>query len=169
MRNCIIWTHWVWKSSLIEELKIISNTNFIEEIARSIIDKTKLNPKDMIITELKDFQYMLLQEQIKREYNLKDFISDRSVIDILAYSSKLDIYENMFKRIKDYLKHFPYDNIFYIPIEFELEKDWLRFEDEEYRKYIDFKILDICKKLWLEVIVVKWTIENRIKTILEAL
>jgi hypothetical protein len=74
--------------------------------------------------ELIEFQHNLITMQIQEEWQ-KDFISDRSLIDMVAYSCRLPLkeYLKIKNRVKVYLKHYPYDYLFYTPIEFEMEKD----------------------------------------------
>jgi hypothetical protein len=63
---------------------------------------------------------------MSEELRLPDFISDRCVIDVLAYCTLLAS-PHVTKIVKDkveaYLATNPYDIVFYIPIEFPLEKD----------------------------------------------
>ena len=162
MKIWITWAHSVWKSTLLEKLE----WNKIREIARDLIKKLWVLPQDMNKEQLNNFQRDLIHKQIKEETLRWDsFIWDRTLIDILAYSKWLDIYNNLLDTVKSYLSEYPYDIIFYIPIEFPLEKDWVRFEDENYQKEIDNNIISILKELNIEYITVSWTVEDRLNLI----
>jgi len=63
------------------------------------------------------------------------------------------------------LKKYPYDLVFYIPIEFPIEKDGLRFEDEHYQEIIDLQILKLLKRYKIPYITVSGTIEERLAII----
>jgi nicotinamide riboside kinase len=64
-----------------------------------------------------------------------------------------------------HLKDNPYDLVFYIPIEFPLEKDGVRFEDDEYQKIIDLQIIKYLKRYKIPYITLTGTLEERLKQI----
>jgi hypothetical protein len=157
MRIGITGSHWVWKSSLLNSI----DWNKIQEIARKLI-KEKWNPKYMTKYELEEFQETLLIKQIRAELWKDSFIIDRTVFDILAYSQWLYNYKELKKRVIKYLGNFPYHKVIYIPIEFELEDDWIRFEDKEYQKEIDKRILNLLKEFNIPYKTISWTLQERI-------
>jgi len=174
MNNRIVITgsHSTWKSTILTELKkVLKNYEFIDEVARSEIKKTWKNPQDMTDTEYEYFQRKVLAEQIRQE-SLKtikwdSFISDRSVLDVLAYSENLEeeTYDILYKRVKEYLEHIPYSTVYYIPIEFKLEDDWLRFIWDEFQQVIDDRILRLLKEFKINYITLTGTVKERVDTI----
>jgi hypothetical protein len=60
-------------------------------------------------------------KQIIKEMEFDNFISDRTVFDILAYSKDLYLYYKIKNKFLEHKNN--YDIVFYIPIEFELEDD----------------------------------------------
>jgi AAA domain len=81
--------------------------------------------------QLDEFELEIIQRQIAEETRLQDFISDRCVIDVLAYATSFATAKtltNIKDIVDDYMKTNPYDLVFYTPIEFPLEDDGVRFE-----------------------------------------
>jgi len=153
-------------------LNNIEHPNKIQEIARKELIKN-VKPHDMTPKERLIFQCDYWELQKKTEDSKKDFLSDRSLLDILAYD--LDIMKR-----KDVYAMLPrlvgrYDVLCYIPIEFPLIVDNVRFHDISYQHDIDYKIrnlLESLKKLdkCLEVKTLKGTVEQRVtklKTIIK--
>lgn len=167
MKIGITWTHGTWKSTLLEK---IDNVNKIPEIAREIVEKENLDLNNMSLKDKWKFQIRLLKEQIIRENKIwNNFVSDRTYIDLLAYTRQLEhinkntilfvkILENLVKKTNKI-----YDYIFYIPIEFQLEIDGLRHENLNFQKKIDKEIINIFIEFWIKHITLKGNVEERLK------
>lgn len=149
--------------------------NRIDEIARTVIKKVG-SPKDMEQEQGDEFQQEIMDKQIQAELNMVKyagwFVSDRSVIDVLAYATRFCSHKKL-RELKDqaekHIKEYPYDIIFYVPIEFPLEKDWLRFEDEHYQEIIDLQILKLLKRYKIKYVLVSGTVEQRLQIVNEAI
>ena len=162
MKNCIVWSFWVWKTTLVEVLKADWLSVYTGN-ERTIIEEV-WNPKGMDYLAGKAFQRLVEIRQMNKEEVWNYEVSDSSFITILAYNYfALDEnhYKESYERITDYLIKTPYDYIFYIPIEFGIVDDWVRFIDENLQKKIDDKIKDILTELWLKYITLTGAIENR--------
>lgn len=155
MKIWLTWSHWVWKTTILNN---IWHQNKIQEVARDLM-KRLWNPRDMNKQDKAKFQWNLIYEQIKAEMRKDSFISDRTLIDVLAYTRWLKWYWQLKKVVKEYLKEFPYDYIFYIPIEFKLEDDGVRFTDKQ--KEIDDNIKFLLKDLKINYITITWDIKQR--------
>jgi hypothetical protein len=156
----IVWSFWVWKTSLTQEIERYSNTdiscymNFERKVLQDIQwqDDRK--------------QMWLISEQVKQEYlNFKNhYITDTWLITILAYSFytlKDDEYTAYKHRVKEFLKYYPYTKIFYIPIEFDIENDWFRYIDQDFQKQIDQKIIELLIEFKISFIICSWNLEER--------
>lgn len=102
--------------------------------------------------------------QVQRERRLKSFIADRSLFDILAYTRAIwdmDLYEELKLRALEHHKTYPYDIVFYIPIEFPLEQDGVRYEWEEFRELIDKYILLALEDLGIKPVELRGNVEGR--------
>lgn len=175
MKIAITGSHWVGKSTLIDLLenkKELGHFKKIPEVAREEILKRGKTPDKMTLEEKIDFEQTLLKKQIELEWQNSKFISDRCVLDILVYSEFLLGNHKTKDEIKELVKNYlieksPYDKIFYIPIEFELKLDWIRFEDIQFQKTVDEKFIYFFKEFWIEPIILKWNTEQRLSTILQ--
>ena len=153
MKNKIafIGSHGVGKTTL---LNSIPHSYKIKELARKqLITDTKphnMSLSDRILFQKKYWQLQLGAENEKRETG---FLSDRTLLDIIAYSyGILDIKEikEMFNQCVD-----RYDYLFYIPIEFSLKVDEVRSANKEYQRYIDNIIFKLIQRLQ--------TLDNKVK------
>ena len=108
------------------------------------------------------FQEYLIYKQMGREITLWDFFSDRSLIDILAYSQDLPRYSEFLEEVRKYLARYPYDVVFFLPIEFPMESDGVRPEDEKYRSIIETRIISIAEDLGVELVTVRGTLDQRV-------
>lgn len=74
----IVGSHSCGKTSLVKELSKKVEIPIIHEIAATFLPDTRLHI---------DTQYKIMSKQIETEKSYKSFLSDRSVVDNLAYSS----------------------------------------------------------------------------------
>ena len=167
MKIAIIWTHWVWKTTLVDRINLgDSGMHKIQEVARDIITNTWVNPQDMTRHEKLVFQMRIYNEQIRREAMYDNFISDRSRYDNLAYLKHVN--EGLFDAIitVEKQKENQYDKIIYLPIEFPLVLDGVRYSSDKFQRTIDNTILDILEILGYEYETVTWSIEERTNKVL---
>jgi nicotinamide riboside kinase len=104
---------------------------FIEEIA------SNYTPEQRAVFS---FQRDILRQQISAELDMLPLISDRTVLDNLAYCmwyyrehnySEPEIYLECVQRIDKHLREAPYDVIFFVDEYFELEDNGIRLVDNE--------------------------------------
>ena len=136
MKIALTGTHGVGKTTLAKMLVERLNLPYIHEGARSVIEM--LNTYNLDYRDFGDEQRSLFQKcvvnlQLIVENGFSQgFVSDRSLFDCQAYSNFDIEVPNIADR---------YDLIVYLPIEFELEKDGVRFTDPVFQKEINTKIL----------------------------
>lgn len=118
------------------------------------------------------FQKKLVTLQIELEKQSAKFITDTSLIDIIAYCNFIknhdnDFYQNQIeKSITHYLDtHDKYDILFYLPIEFDIENDGVRHVDNTFRREIDTLISQNLELFWKKVIILEWSIKKRLQSI----
>lgn len=135
----------------------------ITELAREVI-ATLGNPQDMSPRQFEVFEELLFFKQCSKEIakSGKLFATDRTIFDVLAYAYDTDIYPILLEYAKIYLERNAYTHIFYFPIEFDMEKDWVRPEDEEYRIRIDKNIRHILWTLEIPYYTVTWSVDERV-------
>ncbi len=160
-------SHSVGKTTLINSIKNnINNITIIPEIARILINKGfKLNKN---ITEYGIVNYITEYLFYERTTLAEVIISDRSLIDLLAYvktnnSSKIrKKYVNLIEEVV-YEESKRFDFYIYLPIEFELIYDKIRSSDKNYQKQVDKTIVKLFKQYNIEYFTITGTVEQRTK------
>lgn len=108
-----------------------------------------------------------------------DYISDRGLTDVIAYTSYLDdtgkINDNhktladQLDKLSEFVKANPNIIVVYFPIEFQLVDDGVRSTNESFRTSIDNRIKELLKCFYSNYITVSGTAEERIKQIIDAI
>jgi len=164
--NILCGSHSTGKSTLLEHLnKIDKNIYTSDGFSRPVkLAKSKLKfdnlSEQIIINELTEWAFL--------NYLDKNVFTARSPIDAIVYSNLLfpdldttslkeTLYENLDK----------VENIFYIPIEFEIQNDGVRFIDPDFQQQVDLAIQDFLleDKIAKKVIILQGTIQERIDLI----
>lgn len=171
MRNVFIGSHGTGKTTLCKALKEIDSSIAIRDgVSRPVkIAKNKTGmssyQEQAVINELTKFYW---------EYN-KDFNNiflARSPLDVEVYSRAFgwdDLADDMENWIRTSGMLDENVNYFYIPIEFELEDDGVRFTDIDLQKKVDEELKKSIKKYNLKVTKLTGSVENRIKQIQQTL
>lgn len=170
MKICFVGSHGTGKSTLCEELtKDLPRVHYIKEIARGEIKRIGKLPYKMDDQERFKFQKRLLELQLIAESQNQSFMSDRGIMDILAYSYDLPQYDFLLDMAKQANIAKRYDLVFYIPIEFPVEVDGQRSGDVEYQKQIDNNLLQVLDDLNIISYKITGTVEQRKKSVLNML
>lgn len=146
MRIAICGTHSVGKTTLARALASRLSLPLIEEVARTAACHLRISS----CRELAEgrlwraalFQLHVFHLQLAQESEHKEFISDRSVIDVLAYSKfyqlPSELIWSMENQIRERICSYNfYDFIVYCPITGHAVPDGFRFEDERSREVVD--------------------------------
>ncbi|PLS69302.1 MAG: hypothetical protein CV045_02830 [Cyanobacteria bacterium M5B4] len=150
MKLGISGAHGTGKSTLLSALKkepFFKDFFFVEEVARRLIKETG-SLKDADSNRLVSFQRRVLRRQVEEENKSPRFVSDRTVIDVLSYyewyilygkiqKTQTETWSTMIRFIEDRFESSPYDIVFYLPIEFDLEADGVRWTDRESQRTYD--------------------------------
>jgi nicotinamide riboside kinase len=175
-RIVLIGSHGTGKTSLANRMAQELGLPEIKEVARGIISeagyRTTAEYKAAPVPILADIQRRILIEQMRKEVLLSSFISDRSVIDIAAYTlyyTNDNVYSDL---ARDWANRY-YDLIIYVPIMFRLQGDGFRDEDEKFQFSIDDIIREQIEKITMPVYELRADTINRriqeVKTLLEKL
>lgn len=124
--------------------------------------------------QLNNFQANIISKQIQFEEENDSFMQDWTLLDILAYSQDTKDYDKYLKQVTNHFNKNIYDVIFYTPVEFEIENDWLRHIDKDFQKEIDQRIkynlhITAIKYPDLEIHTITWSIEERVKKVMDIL
>ena len=158
MRIAILGPESSGKTTLAKNLSTELNCTVVYEYAREYFQN-----KDYSLCELKDLIF-IAEEQYKRTENHEQLISDTDIITIEVWAE--DKYRNVPERIKElaYLQYFDVYILAFPDIPWVYDK--LR-TDVNRRQIIFQKYIDKLNFYNIEYIVVKGSIEGRIKRILE--
>lgn len=168
MRIVFTGAHSTGKTTLLKELNLVQK-GFTEmpNLRRHLKDIIKLSINS-------DVSYgMQYANAIWHLYNIsvnENVISDRSIIDVIAYTQASTSISSKQKRefTKEFLQHINLEDvIFYTPIEFDIVQDGARSTDNKYRELIDRNIKTILLKNKIKYCVLKGTVQERLKTIEE--
>jgi predicted ATPase len=107
------------------------------------------------------------------ELSIEGYISDRSLVDVTAYTMHLvdqgkiskDYLEKQIKQLVRFKNENPDIIYCYYPIEFDVVDDGVRDLDEEYRKTIDENIQKLFKMVGIQPVVIKGTVEERVSKV----
>jgi predicted ATPase len=143
-------------------------------IARDTANELGWPPTD---DQIEKYQKDLFAKALKAFSSKKNYISDRGLTCIAAYTFDGALAEKVTKKTADnqYLKlqKFHQDNpdilIVYTPIEFAIEDDGLRSVDVAYQEKIDFFIKNILDTAGIKYITVTGTVEERVAQVEKAL
>lgn len=154
MRIAISGAHGVGKSTLAVLLSTELQLPRIDEVARKVAVEMEISPRQIRKTDMatrRRFQAEILKRQLLEEfrYQATGFVSDRSVLDVIAYTIwyKIPDAKELQKNAVEYAKR-NYDVIFYIPPSYmQLEDDGFRFIDQKSQEEIDKLLCGMFKKL----------------------
>lgn len=144
MKIGICGTHCAGKTTLVRDLKnhVPDHVCFIEDAACAFRREDRI---------YMDTQHRITLNQMGRELDHKCFISDRTVIDNLAYAMICDVKypeksvfaESIQYEVETYLTEHPYDVIFFVDEYFPLEDNGNRDMDSTHQRfmYLFMKIL----------------------------
>lgn len=169
MRIAIVGSHSTGKTTLLRLLSERLEISTLSEVAREMIAESDKLPHHMTAAERGDFQMGILREQIRRELAAEAFLSDRSVFDAVAYSFDTPSYGELLSAAKAHGDARPYDRIFFLPVEFPLEGDGIRNQDEEYRLAVENELLKILERTGTPYVRIAGTPEARLAACLESL
>lgn len=163
--NILLGSHGTGKSTLLAELKKDFSSLYVTDgfsrPVKIIKDKLLINQREeqIIINELSKWNW-------ENNINNPFYMSTRSIVDCYIYSKVLGFKDLAKDCIEDFYrtKHNKI-KFFYIPIEFDLEDDGVRFIDKKFQKKVDLEIKMFFFENFIDPIVVKGSVEERISII----
>jgi predicted ATPase len=164
----LLGSHGTGKTSLLSELKrlrpdLYTTDGFsrpIHSALSQIPENISPRSEQILINELSQWNW-------KNNLNNKMYVSSRSIIDCCVYSKVLG-----WRDLGDEVLQFYKDNIpvnvkyFYIPIEFPIEDDGVRFMDKNFQIQIDVYLREFIRLNNLSTITLSGTLSERLFTLL---
>ena len=159
----LIGSHGTGKTTLLREYKSKYGAKISDGVSRPISRCRKpldlsLYAQQMLINELTFFNFDFNRE------NVPDLMITRSPIDAIAYSEALG-FNDFGQACREKWKERKKDDITYIylPIEFELEDDGIRYTDLSFQKDIDKRLIDLMREYKLPFQTVTGSVEDRVE------
>ena len=163
---CLVGAHGTGKSTLLNELKKVTNNYYITDGFGRPLNEIK----NLLNLDNRDIQ--IIVNTITKHRWENDVVSDklictRSIIDEWVYA-KIFGYEDLLEERKEIFRNSNYtkSKYFYIPIEFPLEEDGIRYSGIELQKQCDELMQQWIKEFNLDVVILTGTVEQRLETLL---
>ena len=176
MKITICGSQGVGKTTLVDNLPEKYQKYVIKKVIRNIVEKSdkriKVNEKADMCSQTSFFEAYLNILSDK-----KDYITDRGLLDVCAYTSYLmykrklgsGLYMIQRRCVEEYIQKNPDAVFIYIPIEFELEVDGFRSLDKTYQDECDRSIRMVFDDLGINPIVICGPQEKRDKEFLKVI
>lgn len=165
------------KTTVMNEVDgLLPGYQFISSISRRLQDQYHMSTEGGKLTTC-SMQRMIFDTYLCTFSNNENVISDRSLIDVLAYTwdkaEKDDDVQMAWecqsenKHVRMFTEKFKDDSIyFYFPIEFDIVRDGVRSIDKEYQRAIDDKITRLLDTFNIEYRIVRGTVEERVNFVM---
>lgn len=156
------------KTTMLNKFKE-SGHNVITEVVRNLAKQGILVDKEAD----EDAQKLIFNKYWEILYQTESYVSDRCLIDVLAYTKYLvdhkkidhNIYLDQLQKTTKFFMDNPNLIICYFPIEFPVVDDGFRSTDESYRTEIDKNIKSLLRMFDVKYYKIKGTVDQRYKII----
>jgi nicotinamide riboside kinase len=121
-------------------------------------------------------QALMWLGQMYEEITLEEFVSDRTLLDVIAYGSLLleskedslkdSYFINALGNITQEIVHSHYSIMFYIPVEFGPEDDGVRNTDAAWQRQVDARMVELLDAFGIDYFPITGSKQERIDTAL---
>jgi len=162
MKIVIAGSHGVGKTSFAKALAKKLGFNYIHDIVRE-----EAIPKGLTINENTppEVQLWLVTRQWELETTTPEgWVADKSLLDYFVYG-KIVLKDEAFKKVIEDMvrRNACYDFIFYLPIQFSMEHDGKRSDDEQFQKQVDVLYKKYLEEEGMKFITLSGSVEERVE------
>jgi nicotinamide riboside kinase len=169
-RIAIVGSFSTGKTTLAEELSRRLDLPLLPETAREVVELGFKLDKDAT----PETEALIFLKQYNNELRFREFVGDRSLIDVLAYGGwvldhqprrrETALWEEC-KQLAERHVRSAYSHVFYLPIEFPIVLDGLRPDDPAFQKEIDERLVGLLTTHDVAYETVTGSVEERISQI----
>ncbi len=149
-RIALAGAHGTGKSTLLRNLAArLPNLAALPEQARAILLEWGEPVQGMTTERRAQFQDEIMRRSVAQENAARasGFVSDRCVVDNLAYAQGLPIYPALMAAAKAHLASSPYTHVFLVKKMFPPKDDGVRNTDEAFQNEIERRIVELFGEL----------------------
>lgn len=172
LRIALAGAHGTGKSTLLRNLSArLPHLAALPEQARAIMVEWKELAQDMTAERRAQFQDEVMRRSLAQENAARErgFVSDRCVIDNLAYAQGLPSYPALLAAAKAHLATRPYTHVFLVKKMFPPKADGLRTTDEAHQEEIERRIVELFGELGVpHTVVTSFGKMERVEEVLKA-
>ncbi|HLF69996.1 MAG TPA: ATP-binding protein [Actinomycetota bacterium] len=169
-RIAIVGSFSTGKTTLAELLSRELDLLLLPETAREVVALGFKLDKDAT----PETEALIFLKQYNNELYARDFVGDRSLIDVMAYAGwvldnqprvkETAIWEECVRLAENHLRG-NYTDVFYLPIEFPIVLDGLRPDDPVFQKEIDERLIKLLRSHDIPYETITGSIEERLTAI----
>jgi nicotinamide riboside kinase len=162
MKIAIAGAHGVGKTTFAKALAEKLGFNYIYDIVREEAVK-----KGFVINENtpSEVQTWLISRQWELEKNTpQGWVADKSLLDYFVYGNIILKDQNVKRVIRDIVqRNSDYDFVFYLPIEFPMDRDGVRSPDLAFQKKVDHLYKECLKEFKINYIALSGSNKERVE------
>lgn len=172
MKTFLIGSHSTGKTTLIRKMEQVGFNVKHESIRECLKTNPNLRCNEQGNEES---QSIFFEATLASASERTNFVSDRSPIDVLAYTAYLfhngrvseEFFNDQFTRTQKFVLENNNANFVLLPVRFPVKKDGVRSEDETYRKEIEKEIKVLLKRLGVKYVELDGTVDERTAKLVE--
>lgn len=139
----------------------------ITEVVRDLVKKEgiKINEEGN-----EETQKRIFNEYLRLFNETDDYVSDRGLIDVVAYTTVLgedleDLQWVQLQILSDWMEENPDVKVIYFPIEFDIVDDGVRSTNKDFQSDVDYAIQFILREIEADPFVVHGSPEERLEQV----
>jgi nicotinamide riboside kinase len=170
LRIAIVGSFSTGKTTLAEALAKRMELPLLPETAREVVELGFKLDKDAT----PETEALIFLKQYNNEISEREFVGDRSLIDVMAYAGwvldnqprakEIALWEECEKLAERRLRG-NYSHVFYLPIEFPIVLDGLRPDDPAFQEEIDNRVVKILRAHDIDYRTLSGSVEERLQQV----